>query len=74
MCKCVSNINEKLAEKNQILPMAFSIDLKNNDPTARMNLELVIPLTRKNGSAERRNTVPRYAVASYCPFCGEKAA
>jgi len=69
MCDCIPNINEKLGEKDQSLPMAMRFDVEN----ARMGLELVIPLTRKDGKPERRNSVPKYASPSYCPFCGEKA-
>ena len=66
MCDCMKQVNEKLAAHNGKLATAFQVT---NDMGIKMRL---LVSTEKVDKAKRK-PVPT-VTASFCPFCGEKAA
>lgn len=67
MCGCFKDINDKLAERGQRLPEAFTIR------AGAMDVVAIIPLIRKDtGRYENRRKVPGYITLNFCPWCGEE--
>ena len=64
MCDCVKKVNTALAEKNGRLSMTYIVSDDNS-----LSRVMVVKTERTDG---KRAAAP-LVVASYCPFCGEKA-
>lgn len=65
MCECVEKMNAALAPKNGKLAIAISISPDLSTMTSRLMVA-----TEKIDKAKRKPAPT--ALASYCPFCGEK--
>jgi hypothetical protein len=62
MCDCISKIDEKLAEHNSRLQVAFTF--RPMSTRVHISTEKLVPRKRESMGA----------VATFCPFCGERYA
>ena len=66
MCDCMKQVNERLAERNAKLATTFQV-------THDMGIKMRLLVATEKIDKAKRKPVP-VVTASFCPFCGEKAA
>jgi len=63
-CKCIEEIDAKLAEHNSKLEVGFTIGSKEDH-------SFVFPALRTE-KIDKRNRTKMGAIPTFCPFCGTK--